>query len=45
MGVMSACSSNELYEMKITHLQDVGSAFLVNVPNIKTKICRKFTVT
>lgn len=45
MGVMGACRSNELYEMKITHLQDLGSAFLVNVPNTKTKICRKFTVT
>jgi hypothetical protein len=42
---MGACRSNELYEMKITHLQDLGSAFLVNVPNTKTKICRKFTVT
>ncbi|KAJ8909432.1 hypothetical protein NQ315_015343 [Exocentrus adspersus] len=35
MGVLGACRSNELYEMKITHLQDLGSAFLVNVSKIQ----------
>jgi hypothetical protein len=39
---MGACRSNELYEMKITHLQDLGSVFLVNT---KTKICRNLRVT
>lgn len=42
---MGACRANELYNMKITDLEDLGSAFLVNVPNTKTKITRKFTVT
>lgn len=31
--------------MKICDLQDLGSAFLVNVPNTKTKVSRKFTIT
>lgn len=42
---MGACRANEMYNMKVEDLQDLGSAFLVTVPNTKTKISRKFTVT
>lgn len=42
---MGACRANEMYSMKLEHLQDLGSAFLITVPNTKTKITRKFTIT
>ncbi|KAJ8918799.1 hypothetical protein NQ315_011083 [Exocentrus adspersus] len=45
MGIMGACRSNELYLMKMKDIQDITSGLLVSVPNTKTKIIRKFTVT
>lgn len=45
MGLMGACRSNELHSMNIQHIEDLGSAMLITVPNTKTKITRKFTVT
>lgn len=42
---MGACRSNEMYTMTLDNLQDLGTAFLVTVPNTKTKITRKFTIT
>lgn len=42
---MGACRSNELYSMKLEDVRDLGSAFLVVIPNTKTKIVRKFTIT
>lgn len=45
MGIMGACRCNEMKEMNIEHLQDLTSAILVTVPNTKTKVVRKFTVT
>ncbi|XP_045472763.1 uncharacterized protein LOC123679295 [Harmonia axyridis] len=45
MGIMGACRAAELHSMQITDLEDHGSIFMVNVPNTKTKIARKFTVT
>lgn len=42
---MGACRAAELYSMQITDLEDHGSIFMVSVPNTKTKIARKFTVT
>lgn len=42
---MGACRANEMYSIKTKDLQDLGSAFLVTIPNTKTKIARKFTVT
>lgn len=42
---MGACRANEMYNMKIEDIRDLGSAFLVNVPYTKTKISRKFTIT
>ncbi|KAJ8912535.1 hypothetical protein NQ315_014479 [Exocentrus adspersus] len=45
MGIMGACRANEMYDMKTEDIKDLGSAFLVNVPNTKTKVSRKFTIT
>lgn len=42
---MGACRANEMYSMKLEHLQDLGSTLLITVPNTKTKITRKFTIT
>lgn len=42
---MGACRSNEMYTMTLDNLQDLGTVFLVTVPNTKTKITRKFTIT
>lgn len=42
---MGACRANEMYNMKVEDIKDLGSAFLVNVPNTKTKVSRKFTIT
>lgn len=45
MGIMGACRAHELHAMKIDDIQDLQSALLVTVPNSKTKIARKFTIT
>lgn len=42
---MGACRAAELHSMQITDLEDHGSIFMVGVPNTKTKIARKFTIT
>lgn len=42
---MGACRKHELYMMKIQHLQYLGTAILVSIPDTKTKIERKFTIT
>lgn len=42
---MGACRANELHSMKIEDFEDLGSAALITIPNTKTKIIRKFTVT
>lgn len=45
MGVTGACRRDELYKMKITDVKDLGSAVLVEIPNTKSKVSRKFTIT
>ncbi|KAK5650834.1 hypothetical protein RI129_001863 [Pyrocoelia pectoralis] len=45
MGLVGACRSTELRQMKISDIKDLGSAFLVKVPNAKTKTTRTFTIT
>lgn len=42
---MGACHRDELYRMKITDFKNLESAVLVEVPNTKTKVPRKFTIT
>ncbi|XP_023311407.1 uncharacterized protein LOC111692006 [Anoplophora glabripennis] len=45
MGVMGACRSNELYEMKTKNLQFFEGCINISVPITKTKVPRNFTVT
>lgn len=42
---MGACRKNELYNIKISDLKDLGSAILIAIPNTKTKKPREFTIT
>lgn len=42
---MGACRAKEMYQMKTDDFQDLGSAYLINVPNTKTKIIRNFMIT
>ncbi|KAJ3655710.1 hypothetical protein Zmor_014830 [Zophobas morio] len=43
MGIMGACRTQELHSMRIQDIKDLNSAFLVTLPNTKTKIRRSFT--
>lgn len=45
MGIMGACRANEMHNMNIEDIQDLGSTMLVTIPNTKTKIVRQFTIT
>ncbi|XP_044745426.1 uncharacterized protein LOC123307256 isoform X2 [Coccinella septempunctata] len=46
MGIMGASRRDELYKMKTTDCRDLGSAaVLVRIPNRKTNVSRKFTLT
>lgn len=42
---MGACRRDELYKMKITDYKNLDSAVLIRIPNTKTKLVRKFTIT
>ncbi|KAJ3649590.1 hypothetical protein Zmor_021324 [Zophobas morio] len=44
MGIMGACRTQELHSMRIQDIKDLNSAFLVTLPNTKTKIRRSFTL-
>ncbi|KAF2879540.1 hypothetical protein ILUMI_26624 [Ignelater luminosus] len=45
MGIMGACRTHELHAMQVQDLQDLNTAFFVTVPNTKTKVARRFTIT
>ncbi|KAF2879920.1 hypothetical protein ILUMI_26249 [Ignelater luminosus] len=45
MGIMGSCRAQELHNMQIEDLKDLNEAFLVTIPNTKTKIVRRFTVS
>lgn len=42
---MGACRRHELCQIKTEHIQDLGAAILIRVPDTKTKLERKFTIT
>lgn len=42
---MGACRKHELWQMKTDHIEDLGTAILIRVPDTKTKLERKFTIT
>ncbi|XP_031358722.1 uncharacterized protein LOC116182334 [Photinus pyralis] len=45
IGITGACRKNELYNIKMTHIKDLDSAILFDIPNTKTKTPRQFTIT
>lgn len=42
---MGACRKHELYQMRTNHIEDLGTTILITVPDTKTKVQRKFTIT
>lgn len=45
IGIGGACRRGELWQLKITDLQDLGSALIVKLNDTKTKRPRSFTIT
>ena len=45
MGIMGACRSNELYEMKIEDVKDLNTTLIITIPKTKTKVVRSFVIT
>lgn len=44
-GIAGALRRNEIYKLKMCDIQDLGNVLVVSVPDTKTKITRKFTIT
>lgn len=45
VGVSGACRKQELAQLKINNIEDMGSAVLIKIPDTKTKRPRAFTLT
>ncbi|KAJ8964690.1 hypothetical protein NQ317_003313 [Molorchus minor] len=45
LGIAGACRTNELVNLTVDDMEDVGSSLIVKIPNTKTKIPRIFVVT
>ncbi|KAJ8979829.1 hypothetical protein NQ317_014960 [Molorchus minor] len=45
LGVAGACRTDELVNLTVDNIEDVGSSLIVKIPNTKTKIPRIFVVT
>ncbi|XP_031335009.1 uncharacterized protein LOC116164903 [Photinus pyralis] len=45
VGISGACRKHELWNLKIDHIQDLGGAVVIRVPDTKTNVQRKFTIT
>lgn len=44
MGVFGACRREELCQMTLDNIQDLGTSLMVTIPNTKTNVPRTFTV-
>lgn len=44
MGYFGGCRGQELLNMKISHIEDRGSVMVVDIPESKTDIRKKFTI-
>ncbi|KAJ8984395.1 hypothetical protein NQ317_003978 [Molorchus minor] len=44
MGILSACSREELCQMSLNNIEDLGNTLVVNIPDSKTRVSRTFTV-
>ncbi|KAJ8966599.1 hypothetical protein NQ317_015986 [Molorchus minor] len=45
LGIAGACRTDELVNLTVDDIEDVGSSWIVKIPNTKTKIPRIFVVT
>jgi integrase len=45
IGINGACSRQELYQLKVDDIEDLGSAALIKIPDIRTNKRRMFTIT
>ncbi|KAJ8981766.1 hypothetical protein NQ317_002360, partial [Molorchus minor] len=45
LGIAGACRTDELVNLTVDDIEDVGSTLIVKIPNTKTKIPRIFVVT
>lgn len=45
MGILGACRRDEIYKMKITDFDDLGTAAIAKVPKKRRKTAKKFTIT
>lgn len=45
LGIAGACRTDELTNLTVDDIEDVGSSLIVKIPNTKTKIPRTFVVT
>ncbi|KAJ8976469.1 hypothetical protein NQ317_012419 [Molorchus minor] len=45
IGIMGSCRMRELHSLTIEDVKDLGSALLITMPDIKTNLYRKFTIT
>ncbi|KAJ8974768.1 hypothetical protein NQ317_007318 [Molorchus minor] len=44
LGIAGACRTDELVNLTVDDIEDVGSSLIVKIPNTKTKIPRIFVV-
>ncbi|KAJ8973436.1 hypothetical protein NQ317_016269 [Molorchus minor] len=45
LGIAGACRTDELVNLTVDDIEDVGSSLIVKIPNTETKIPRIFVVT
>ncbi|KAJ8980782.1 hypothetical protein NQ317_019447, partial [Molorchus minor] len=45
LGIAGACRTDELVNLTVDDIEDVGSSLIVKIPNTKTKIPRIFVAT
>ncbi|KAJ8979478.1 hypothetical protein NQ317_000354, partial [Molorchus minor] len=44
MGILGACRREELCQMNLNNIEDLGNTLVVNIPDSKTRVSRTFTV-
>ncbi|KAJ8975867.1 hypothetical protein NQ317_009652 [Molorchus minor] len=44
MGILGACRREELWQMSLNNIEDLGNTLVVNIPNSKTRVSRTFTI-
>ncbi|KAJ8965563.1 hypothetical protein NQ317_015944 [Molorchus minor] len=44
MGILGACRREELCQISLNDIEDLGNTLVVNIPDSKTRVSRTFTV-